>query len=289
MKEKDTALFFLNKVAKYYPDNQFAKAIFNKLKNAGEDENLENWQLLMVPLATNDEALEDFDNTRIERNQDCRFFNFYLKGFRKFPHDKYYGVPFCPPKYETSCPPSTLIQGGNGSGKTSVFSALEYLFTEQISAAKKQRITGDALKDYMQFANNDIDRVDINVLTKIYHFRFNPQEQLKSNLKGLCLASFFCSEYDVDNLIEKGLSNYIYEQMGYSLVKDIINKLEVEIDNAISKHESLGDSFEAIQTQIEELDIKIGFYKKPEFKNAFLDIVSKLHEKQDWKEIWFIR
>lgn len=227
---KDTALHFLHIVAQKNPNNQFAKAIFNRLKNAEENVNLDEWQLLEIPFDTNI-TIEDFDNTKIEKNLDCRFFTLYLKGFRKFPFDKYYGVPFCPNGKDVICPPSTLIQGGNGSGKTSVFSALEYLFIGKISAAEKQQLTKkkegednnpyEIKKDYIPYRKKDIKDVIINVTTKSSQFSFGPKEQLQSNLSGLCLAPFFCSEYDFDNLLGKGLSDYIYEQMGYGLVKKI--------------------------------------------------------------------
>lgn len=141
---KDTALFFLHKVAKT-TNNPFAIALFNKLKNAKKDENLKEWKLLDLPFDAN-ESWGELDNNRIWTNQDYRFLHLYLKGFRKFPFEKFYGVPFGSKQEESSCPPSVLIYGGNGTGKTSVFSALEYLFTEQISAAKKQRLKKMRLK-----------------------------------------------------------------------------------------------------------------------------------------------
>lgn len=269
---KDTALHFLHIVAQKNPNNQFAKAIFNRLKNAEENVNLDEWQLLEIPFDTNI-TIEDFDNTKIEKNQDCRFFTLYLKGFRKFPFDKYYGVLFCPNGKDVIRPLSTLIQGGNGSGKTSVFSAMEYLFTGQISAVEKQQLTNtkkkeaednkpyEIIKDYIPYAKRDIDDVIINVKTKSSYFRFGPKKQLQSNLKGLCLAPFFCSEYDVDNLLEKGLSNYIYEQMGYGSVRKIISKLDKVIKDASDEHDEHRES-EVLKKKVDDLDRKIGVYKR---------------------------
>lgn len=290
---KDTALHFLHIVTQKNPNNQFAKAIFNRLKNAEENVNLDEWQLLEIPFDTNI-TIEDFDNTKIEKNQDCRFFTLCLKGFRKFPFDKYYGVPFCPNGKDVICPPSTLIQGGNGSGKTSVFSAMEYLFTGQISAVEKQQLTNtkkkegednkpyEIIKDYIPYAKKDIGEVIINVKTNSSYFSFGPQEQLHSNLKGLCLASFFCTEYDVDNLLKKGLSVYIYEQMGYGLVRKIISKLDKEIRDASDKHDVHGES-EELKKKVDDLDRKIGLYKR--LRETVWFIVRELLHAQEWEKL----
>lgn len=288
---KDTALHFLHIVAQRKPNNQFAKAIFNRLKNAEEKVNLDEWQLLEIPFDTNI-TIEDFDNTKIEKEQDCRFLNLYLKGFRKFPFDKYYGVPICPNCKEITCPQSTLIQGGNGSGKTSVFSAMEYLFTGQISAVEKQQLTMkkegednkpyEIIKDYIPYAKRDIGDVIINVKTKSSYFSFGPKEQLQSNLKGLCLAPFFCTEYDVDNLLKKELSDYIYEQMGYGLVRKIILNLDKEIRDASDEHDVHGES-EELKKKVDDLDRKIGPYKR--LRETVWVIVRELLHAQEWEKL----
>lgn len=276
---KDTALFFLHKVAKT-TNNPFAIALFNKLKNAKKDENLKEWKLLDLPFDAN-ESLGELDNNRIWTNQDYRFLHLYLKGFRKFPFEKFYGVPFGSKQEESSCPPSVLIYGGNGTGKTSVFSALEYLFTEQISAAKKQRLKKNEIKDFIPYAKGHINEVLINVTTKSNHFSFGPNEQFHSDLGHLSLCPFFCSEYDVDNLLENKLTGYIYEQMGYGLATSIIKQLDDEISDVISHHEDLGD-INTINNQLADLNRKIEVYQK--FKNPFLDILSELQRKTNWKE-----
>lgn len=281
---KDTALFFLHQVAKT-TNNLFAIALFNKLKNDKKDDNLKDWKLLDLEFKE-DELLEELDNNGIGRNQDYRFLSLYLKGFRKFPFDKFYGVPFCSTKEETSCPPSILIQGWNGSGKTSVFSALEYLFTGQMSSLEKQRLYENEIKGSIPYAKKDINDVFINVTTKTNHFSFGPNANFQSIFGTLSLYPFFCSEYDVDNLLENRLTKYVYDQMGYGRTKHIIDKLTEEIHDAISKHEDFGD-VENIDAQIANLNGKIKVYRK--FKTSFLDIlldiILVLQEKSNWKEI----
>ena len=82
---KDTALYFLYRVAfRVIPHNQFAKAIYNRFKNAGEVVDLESWELLEIPFDEKT-VLEENDPIRIERHKDYRFLYLYLKAFRKFP------------------------------------------------------------------------------------------------------------------------------------------------------------------------------------------------------------
>ena len=270
---KDTALFFLHKVAKT-TNNVFAIALFNRLNNADKDVNLEVWKLLDV-LSDEKESLGELTDNRIGRNQDYRFLRLYLKGFRKFPFDKFHGVPFCSKQEEFSCPHSVLIQGSNGSGKTSVFSALEYLFTGQISAAKKQRLDEKEIKDSIPYSKKDINEVLINVTTKSKSFSFGPNEQFQSDLGRLSLYPFFCSEYDVDNLLEKRLTGYIFNQMGYGLTRDIIVKLRKEIEKIISDIEEHGElqTLNDIDAQIDDLNRKKSIMKgaKIIFWRLFID------------------
>lgn len=282
---KDTALYFLHKVAKRFPENQFAKALFNQLKNAGDYVDLDEWKLLDIPY---DEStpLGDMDYAKIERNQDFRFRNIYLKMFRKFPScplNEFFGISFSRKENETNIPESTLLQGGNGTGKTSIFSAMEYLFTGNISAANKMGIvSGEELNDYMPFAKGNLKDVDINVSTKSYYFSRDPNNKQQNDIRRLCLLPFFCTEYDVDKLIDMKVDRYVYEQMGFSFVKSIIDKLEKEIHAAISHHDELGDPTETIEARISDLDKKIGMYES--LKTSFLYLVIGLNNELDWKE-----
>lgn len=289
---KDTALYFLHKVAERLPENQFVKALFNRLKNAGDSINLDNWKLLDI-LFDELTLLEDMDYAQIERGQDFRFHNIYLKAFRKFPScpkNEYFGISFCRKENETNIPESTFLQGGNGTGKTSIFSAMEYLFTGNISAAKKMQIvTEEQLNDYIPFAKGSLNDVDINVSTKSYHYSLGSINRHQNDIRRLCLLPFFCTEYDVDKLIWMKLDRYVYEQMGYSFVKSIIDKLEKEIQEAISHHDELGDSTETIESRIAErnqeiveMDKEIGMYKS--LKSSFLYLVMGQNNKQNWKD-----
>ena len=283
---KETALYFLHKVAEELPNNRFAKAIFNRFNKAGQirAEELENWRLLDI---TSDDStpLGNYDPTKIEKEQDFRFQHLYLQAFRKFPADKHYGLSFCHIDNEGIIPENTLLQGRNGTGKTSIFDAMEYLFTYNVSAANKMGFKStDELTDYLPFAGNNINDIAIGVKTKQNNFTFPPKDNVPTDdIRQLCLKPFFCSEYDVDKLIAERLNSFIYEQMGYGLVIDIIEKLENEMKEAISLHtNSPAVSPEETESLLDDLDKDIRMFQ--DLRTYFTYLVVKLKSNRISKE-----
>lgn len=284
---KDTALYFLYKVAsRTIPHNQFAKAIYNRFKNAGDNVDVESWELLEIPFDEKTQ-LEEFDLARIERNKDYRFLYLYLKGFRKFPScvggGGFYGTPFCSVNKGKHTPESTLLQGGNGTGKTSVFGAMEYLFTGKMSAAYKQGFqTYAKLNDFIPFAGGKFDGLDINVITRAMPFGIRSNDAQQKDFLRLCLLPFFCSEYDVDKVVEEGIDKFVYEQMGYTLARDIIWKLGEELKNVSKRYESLEEkTTEGIESLIGDLDKKVVMYEN--LKSSFMSLVAKISREKDSK------
>lgn len=276
---KNTALYFLYEVIKKIPRNQFAIALYNRVKNAGDNINidsLDSLELLGTPFK-DVTSMDDNEPVRIKSEQDYRFLYLYLKAFRKFPKDEgYYGISFCSDKDNTIVPESTLILGGNGTGKTSIFGAMEYLFTKNMSAANKQGLHGkNEIEDYIPFARGNINDVDINVITQSDRFNFDPNQQEDI---GLCLLPFFCSEYDVDKVVAKGLDDFIFEQMGYTLVRKIIKKIEKELRDAVNEYVMIEDFPENIESQMADLDRKIGVYES--LKPSVLSFAIKMSNEQ---------
>lgn len=258
----DTALYFLRRTALRIPQNLYAKAIYNSFRNAGNDVYLDDQNLLAIPF-DNETVLDGNNLVNIERNKDYRFLYLYLKSFRKFPLiDDYYGISYCRVVIDKGykfIPENTLLQGANGSGKTSVFGAMEYLFTGKISAAEKQK---QETKDYIPYAGKTAEDVDINVVTKSYFFGLKSKNSHQQDFQGLCLLPFFCSEYDVDKVIGKGIDAFVYEQMGYTLIRGIIKKIDDELDLADNQYKEIGKSLLDIESRIAELDKEIGTYEK---------------------------
>lgn len=271
----DTALYFLYKVALRKTKNQFAKAIYNRFKNAGDKVDQDSLKgLLDIPF-DDKTVLEKSDSVVIEKRMDYRFLHLYLKSFRKFPNlpdNEYFGISFC---NKTKVPESTLLQGGNGTGKTSVFGAMEYLFTGRMSAAHKMGFdTKEKLADYLHHAAVNTDNIDINVLTQSLPFHLKSDNSQQKDLLRLCLLPFFCSEYDVDKVIKEGVDKFVYEQMGYTLVRDIIKKIEEDIKDATQQYESIEKNPKSIDSLIENLDKEYEICKS--LKSTILSFAVKL-------------
>lgn len=185
---KDTALYFLHKVAREKPDNKFATFLYKKI-NAGVStltkEDWEKWNILSEFNAKDSSSIElgEYNYNIIEKNQDFRFQSIIIESFRKFPPQKKFGISFCDGNQE---PSSVLIQGGNGTGKTSVFSAMEFLFTGNVSAANKQGYnTITEIEDFVKYARSE-NRENIEVKTKTGTIKYGEENPLKT----LCLMPF---------------------------------------------------------------------------------------------------
>ena len=257
----DTALYFLHKTALQLPKNQYAKAIYNSFRNAGNDVDLHEQNLLKIPF-DNEATLDENNPVDVERNKDYRFLYLYLRSFRKFPLiDDYYGISFCKVEEENYIPESTLLQGANGSGKTSVFGAMEYLFTGRMSAAEKQRfLSKQELEDYIPYAGKTKKDVDIHVATKSFEFNLDLDNAQQQDVRRLCFLPFFCSEYDVDKVIKEDIDDFIYEQMGYTLTRWIILNVENELKAILKQSEEREEPLESVISRIEDYEIQIRMF-----------------------------
>lgn len=281
----DTALYFLYRTAKRVPHNQYAKAIYNRFKNSGGLFDEFEHNLLEIPFG--DETVLDEKNVvTIERGRDYRFLYLYFKSFRKFPKpDKgYYGIPFCKVKGEKEFfPENTLLLGSNGTGKTSVFGALEYVFTGHISAAEKMGfLTKEDMEDYIPFAGQSYKDAEINVLTCSMLVNGTLDDARRRDISHLCLLPFFCSELDVDKVTDSTLDDFVFEQMGYSLIRRVIGSVEKELKEALKQYEAREESLESVVSRVDDYDIQIRMHDL--IWSSFSPILTKICDKQDLKK-----
>ena len=274
----DTALYFLHKVAVSKPDNRFAKAIYNQFKEAGDSVNKKSLEgLLNIPF-DDKTVLAGGSSVSIERKKDYRFHRLYLKSFRKFPNlpeNEYYGIFFYGLRGKTQLPETTLLQGNNGAGKTSVFGAMEYLFTGRISAAEKMNFkTKEEQERYMCFAGGKKENIDIRVETQPLVFRLNTKDTQQEDFCRLNLRPFFCSEYDVDKSIDKKVNEFVYEQMGFTLIRDIIEKIGDGINSATVQYESIERRSDNMETLIDVLDKEV--LKCKDFRDTVTSLAVKM-------------
>lgn len=139
-----------------------------------------------------------------------------LSNFRKFPNNN--GVPYgicCMDNYRHQAK-TTILYGGNGCGKSSLYEALQFVFgvnTEMLYSKS------------LHHANDGHNNIDVRVLTNEGLFNasqkgvndrtFSMHESMPHEVQDL-LGSFFCSEIDITTIAgREDISEYIYQQIGY--------------------------------------------------------------------------
>lgn len=170
-----------------------------------------------------------------KRIRAIKFYNF--RCFRT-PNDTIpYGVAFS--KDEEPC--SVFLVGGNGTGKSTVYSALELHYTGFCSHAKEM---GCNIKDYLTYGFNRLPAIqDDDVSIGIIRQDQGGQEikQTLNSFQPICPSSTYCSDYDVEQIRKNGKTLFLYllRQLGYgqfelllqriSFLQETIGKIEKSI------------------------------------------------------------
>lgn len=159
-------LNILRNVTKKMNSDTLSKKIFylfyrdERINNA--DEFIEKIEKLIEFVEPIDEKIDEvFDETQVKA-EDFRFKALTLKGFRKFPYDNQYGILMS--KKDIPC--SLILLGGNGVGKSSLYNAIEYVLTKDITESKVRNCTA---QNYIKHNNaekiNDAAERDLKVFT----------------------------------------------------------------------------------------------------------------------------
>lgn len=170
-------------------------------------------ELLSTPIGTS-----EYVDKRIRA---IKFYNF--RCFRT-PDDAIpYGVDFCKDKE----PCSAFFVGGNGTGKSSVYSALELHYTGFCSHAKEM---GCDIKDYLTYGFNRLvtiqnDDVSIGIIRQD-----EGEKEIKQTLNSfqpVCPSSAYCSDYDVEQIRQSGKALFVYllRQLGYGQFEQILQRI----------------------------------------------------------------
>lgn len=185
-----------------------------------------------------------------KRIRAIKFYN-----FRLFPSpnkdDKPYGVDFT--KQGEPC--SLFLVGGNGTGKSSVYSALEIHYTKFCSHAKEM---GCDIPEYLTFGMENIegvtkDDVFLGVIRQDLKGEDDVYNELKQNFEDfqqVCSSSNFCSDYDTEQIKKNGklLYSYILQQLGYKQFEDILKCISKISENLEEMVKSLQQNPEKISS-----------------------------------------
>ena len=168
---------------------------------------------------------------------DYRFKFLKVRNFRGLsvgPKNQYLGIDFrgIDPKNF----PSMIMLGHNGCGKTSFYNAIEYTFTDNISAAVKHGYDLSTARDqrYLNYAfSKDPYSVKIDTLSGTYEIPTNVTGGPLMEY-GIHLDPFFCSEadlilYEIEN--NRSVSQYILIQIGAIRLSDLISLLKASLSD----------------------------------------------------------
>ena len=156
-----------------------------------------------------------FKNTAVElkpcenNNQyvDYRMTNMMLQGFRNYPEAS---IPFgLNTSDEKGQPCSLILIGSNGTGKSTLFSAIETYYTGLSSLAQERHVKLDKFISHAFLPDNKniYDRLTANIVGL----------ENRETERNLATPSSFCSNYDIQKLEESDdLADYILIQLGYS-------------------------------------------------------------------------
>lgn len=195
---------------------------------------------------------------------DHRFLFMALRAFRGFNainEDDYYGLTLGKNDNENTIEPvSMVILGMNGSGKTSLYSALELLALGEVSVAKKRQYdktrrydeSHGLLYDFLQNVNSS-EKLKAVLCTCSSYIESDPVKSLGGIFENLYCGAFFCSESDVNIFEMKGgrIDLYIEGLLGLEEI-DIAISI---IDNANKKLSDLYESFSTEQKNFSALII----------------------------------
>lgn len=122
-----------------------------------------------------------------------------------------------------SKPASSILLGPNGSGKTSLYSSLEYLYQGNSEIASSHGYRDDQIDNFLRSIGASVSNVTIGA-------EFEKNEEIKDNrLLGYELPAAFCSECDYFEITRKWdeIDYYIAYQLGYREMLQVHKGLSV--------------------------------------------------------------
>ncbi|MDE7418996.1 MAG: AAA family ATPase [Muribaculaceae bacterium] len=217
---------------------------------------------------TSDAQSQSYPNQWV--NKDMRILSLRLEGFRGIPDADEkskvcYGLSMHPKMkwYQKATPFSMILLGSNGSGKTSLYSAIELLCLGSTSVAEKHKIKEEDIEKFYHHLSQDNKPMKITV-----RFNDNPshtvskKEDFNKIRDHLDLSAFFCSESDISIFECSGdsITDYLDAQIGLAELKKLkkfIEDIFEELDRQEDSPESTAGISEESYQELTEIKGKI--------------------------------
>lgn len=239
---KNITLSLLQEIADSDPDNYFVKAVFRLIEAEGWNASVKRKFIDAIPKPEPNLNNKDSDINSVPQKTtrkgkrpflDYRFNFFTMQGFRKYPYDEPpFGIDFT--KNENARNANLFLVGNNGSGKTTIFSGLEYLCAGKISAAEQRKV--EINSSYLNYGKDKSTPFQLLLSTNEEELKCGKEEKASDNFKEIqhLIRPFFCSENDILEIsnYSKDPTNFIYEQVGLKMSVDLLQALKEEKSSA---------------------------------------------------------
>lgn len=196
-------------------------------------------------LCSNQDSIEDSQTSISElEGNDYRISNLSLSNFRKFPSpsntQSLYTIPF----NKDGKPYSFYITGANGTGKSSLYCALQYAFNGNVAKYQNHQLV-------FGFERQDSSKIkEAQVVIQC-----GGKSALNGKLKYHFPNAMFCSDEDVISANSKDALQFLFENMGYEDLFILENDVQ-ELNKSLScKLEILKESKPIEYNADEEKDI----------------------------------
>lgn len=235
---------------------------------SGEQQRFGGSELFRYVSQPNERTLPAVANELRDTYVDKRLLDLSVLNFRAFSYlgdQKACGIKL----HRANYPMSLFMVGSNGSGKSSLYSAMEILYTDQIATKDVLRISEDDNYEVHDFGKN----TEANKEDSVICARLADQTELKINMsdrdnQAICPPSAFCSDYDVEQvaLHKQDLTPFFLSQIGY---KSIYEFLSYKLDDCIAELSTMASNR---QPELEKYR-SIG-YSKFELKTIYATLLS---------------
>lgn len=229
-----------------------------------------------------------FDSNR-QKISDFRIRKLDIANFRKFRKEKEcpYQVSFLDGDNRLS---SLFLVGKNSSGKTSIYTALEYLLTPSRISTMKQRNIQDK-ESFLPYGNLELKDIELKAVLNDGGGT-DVKEPLKLNLS---LIPFFCSDFDVQEIQgSNDLETIFARNLGFGSIEFILKVLTDTVDRITHTGTVEEDgAFTNVDVDVVQTDLfYLGGYKTINNKEdrftamiRMLDVLAKKLAKVDAKNI----
>lgn len=283
---RNEAKLILSRIEQQLGDSSRVKTVIhNAIKQEGRIEDLEQADLTKELDGSSHEEQEPLQPPATFR--DARVCSMEFKNFRTFPGETY-GITFGKRNSQALIPRSVFLVGGNGTGKSTISSALEYAYTGNVALV-------DGLKDVNRddyltygFGRTDVKKEDVGLTLKSMDPLIDRVIKLSEPVDPYCTIACFCSELDVEKLTtskEDDIGEFLLEQLGYGellVLKEKLRDFVITIKNSKKKAEDqLGnDGFTE-----SDYNLIINDYLSSHYQKGKREQIAKLSEEDTFNEL----